>query len=123
MRRKPEREGNLLHFFAVIDENGKVNAGLAVLDVPEVSLSLHVSAFMRKEMVDPSAGVALIEKWMRHASERGFDFMDFDALWRPGEERSWRGFGRFKEQFGLRKIDYCWPRITLMRRRNTSLDA
>lgn len=82
-----------------------------MIDVPEASLSIHHMAFYLPTAEHYSANVGLIDAWFRHGIERRLRFLDFDAFYAPGDPRSWRGFSRFKSQFGTRFIRYPNPLV------------
>ncbi len=101
------------------DNQGIIMAGLAVLDLPDISMSNHTMAFVRKEAGKTSVGTAVIDVWFRHCLEQGIRFMNFGGIWAKGDPRSWKGFSRFKRQFGIHVIRYprqlvkiIWPQAS-----------
>lgn len=108
---KLRAHGELMHLFAALDATGAIVAGLAVIDVPEANLSIHFSAFYLPSAEKTSASVGLIDAWFRHGIEHRLRFLDFDLFYAPGDPRSWRGFSRFKSQFGTRFIRYPNPLV------------
>lgn len=81
-------------------------AGLAVIDVLDISQSIHLASFINPAARKLPYGVGLIHHWHVQSLVKGIRFLDFDQLWAPGESKSWEGFSNFKRQFGLRYIRY-----------------
>ena len=107
IRRKAEHHGSRLHLSGVVRKGTMdVIAGLAVLDIPEIHASIHVSGFVLDAARQTSANVGLITHWFMQSQERGIHFCDFDGFYSKGEPTSWKGFSRFKSQFGTRFIAY-----------------
>lgn len=104
------QHGSLMHFFVARDTSTrKIVSGLAVLDIPEIASSLHVVSFIYPEVMDSSVGVGLIDYWFQYALAHHITFLDFDLFWAPGDPREWKGFSRFKSQFGTKLIRYPHP--------------
>lgn len=106
---------NLLHSFVARDlKTKKVVAGLAVLDLPDTSQSYHMISFIHPKIKNTSVGVGLIDFWFRHALENSFRFLNFGAFWVPGEPLSWKGFSKFKKQFGVNLINRPNPMFRII---------
>ena len=102
--------GDLFHLYGVVSlDTGELIAGLAVLDVPEIRVSIHVTGFILPIARHTPAGVGLINHWFCESQSRGIRFCDFDGFFAPGDPISWKGFSRFKSQFGVRFVAYPDP--------------
>jgi hypothetical protein len=51
----------------------------------------------------------MIDHWFQEGIRQGFTYLDFDLFWNQGDPEAWRGFSRFKSQFGIRYIRYPQP--------------
>jgi hypothetical protein len=109
LRDKAAAHGNLFHLVASRRPGGPLDAGLAYLYIPEAGTSTHVSAFMAGDGKDDSASTGLIAHWFARCAEDGIPILDFGFFWAPGDPTDWRGFSRFKAQFGVRLISYPPP--------------
>jgi len=102
-----ESHRELLKIWLVKDRLSKeVAAGLAVIDIPETKTSLHFMAFHYRDVDCHGGGTALIDLWYRESIKQGYNFLDFDLVWTLGDPPAWRGYSRFKKQFGLYLIKY-----------------
>jgi SAM-dependent methyltransferase len=90
-------------------DSGKIEAGFVALDIPELQQSIHLISFIYDSAKDDSVGVGLIYEWFNRSKCCGLRFADFDSFWVPGTFAAWRGFSRFKSQFGTRFVRY--PRL------------
>lgn len=107
LRSKSQKHGDRVRLFAVkANDSDRLAAGLAVLDVPEISSSVHLAAFFLDEFRNEPFSVGLIHHWFETSLKKEIRFLDFDQFWSAGEPRSWQGFSRFKDQFGIRYIRY-----------------
>lgn len=107
LAQKHTAHGLLVHYLvATARDDGRVVAGFAFLDVPESRQSIHLISFVEPEAEKSSVGVGLIDAWFRYGISQGLRFLDFDAFYAPHDPRSWRGFSRFKSQFGIHFIAY-----------------
>jgi hypothetical protein len=107
---------SLMRIFGARDKkSGEILAGFVALDLPEVSSSLHLVSFVDRRAMDSSVGTGLIDHWFQEAIARGTRFLDFDLFWAPGDPREWKGFSRFKSQFGTKFIYYPRPFIRFVR--------
>lgn len=110
IRHKARANGDRLHLRVVVRQaTGDILAGWCSLDVPEIELSIHVSSFILPASRRGFASVALVEDWFSSARARGIRYADFDGFFAPGDPVSWKGFSRFKSQFGTRYIRYPDP--------------
>ncbi|MBM3204899.1 hypothetical protein FJZ48_02895 [Candidatus Uhrbacteria bacterium] len=94
---------------------GKMVAGFVGMDIPEASASLHLVSFIDRAVRDSSVGTGLMDEWFQDAITRGIKYLDFDLFWAPGDPREWKGFSRFKSQFGTQFIQYPMPFIKFVR--------
>jgi hypothetical protein len=92
-------------------ETGEIEAGFVALDIPEVKQSLHLISFLHNSAKDSPLGYGLINYWFNSIIEKGFRFADFGIFWKKGDPRSWRGYSRFKSQFGTQFVDYPKPLV------------
>ncbi len=116
LSRKQKAHGNLNHYFAVREKKtGEIVAGLATLDLPEARQSVHLLAFIQPCAESTSASTGLIDCWFQDAIKRGITFLDFDLFYVFGEPFSWRGFTRFKGQFGIWFVRYPNPLVRWVR--------
>ncbi len=109
IRTEARAHGGLLRFIGSRRPGGPVDAGFAFLHVPEARQSLHVSAFIKGDAKADSAATGLIAAWFEECRRAGVRFLDFGFFWAPGDPRDWRGFSRFKSQFGVRLLRYPRP--------------
>ena len=116
LQHKMQRHEGCVHLFGARERStGKVLAGLAVMDIPEINCSVHVIAFIHPSAMHSSVSTGLIDHWFQHAIRAGLSFLDFDIFWAPGEPRVWKGFSRFKSQFGTRFIRYPFPLVRIVK--------
>lgn len=101
--------GDRLVCFGAKDAHGSIVAGLAVLDLPDVSTSNHTISFIAKRARHTSVGTGLIDEWFRHCIRTGIHTLNFGTFAIETDPASWRGFTQFKGQFGTRYIRYPKP--------------
>ena len=110
LKRRAKTHPGLTRLFAARRKSdGRLIAGLAVLDIPETRTSVHMTSFLHPDGRKTPAGTGLIEEWFRDSQQRGIRFLDFDGFWAPGDPKSWQGYSGFKSQFGVRFIRYPKP--------------
>lgn len=108
--------GDLAHLFAAREkEKGEVIAGLMVIDLPDIKSSHHFASFILPGARKTSVGTGLIDYWFKHAVKNSLRFLNFGTIRAPGDPRSWKGFSRFKTQFGLYLIRRPYPLIKFVR--------
>ncbi len=121
LRHKAKVHGERLHLFGVHDtETGRLVAGLATLELRDISQSLHVTSFILDEARSSPAGTALIDAWFADGQSRGFRFFEFDGFWAPGDPKNWKKYSAFKQQFHTSFIIYPKPLIRWMPKRAAS---
>lgn len=113
VREKSAAHGERMRFLGTRRTGGAIDAGLAYLHVPEVSTSIHVAAFTGGEAWDDDAGTGLVARWFEDCRADGVRFLDFGFFWAPGDPRDWKGFSRFKSQFGTRLLRFPPPLLRL----------
>lgn len=113
IRQQARAHGGLLRFIGTRRPGGPVDAGFAYLHVPEARTSLHVSAFIAGAAKEDSAATGLIAAWFDECRAARIRFLDFGFFWAPGDPRDWKGFSRFKAQFGVRPVRYPRPLVRL----------
>ena len=102
LRQKKIDHGERLRFFGVVRvADGKLRGGFVSLDIPESSQSVHIASFVSRDAERAAAGYGLVDRWFHHGREKGLRFMDFDGFWAPGDPSGWKGFSKFKSQFGV----------------------
>lgn len=115
LKKKMEKHGDLVHLFAARKIGGQIEAGFACVDVPEGNQSYHLIAFHSKDAKKDSIGTGLMDEWFKRSISKGYRFLDFCVFWAPGEDKKWKGFSRFKSQFGVQFIDYPKPLIKFVK--------
>lgn len=113
VREKAAAHGNRMRFLGSRRPGGTIDAGLAYLHVPEVATSVHVAAFIGGDAKDDAAGTGLVARWFEDCRTDGMRFLDFGFFWAPGDPRDWKGFSRFKCQFGTRLLRFPRPLMRL----------
>lgn len=88
-------------------------AGLVTVDLTDVDQTVHLVSFIGKEAQRLSVGYGLISQWCEQTNERGINWMNFGILWQPKDPVAWKGYSKFKRQFGLYIIRYPKPRARL----------
>ena len=114
VRRRKEIFGENVHFFIAqrndveepASQQGGPAAGLAVLDLPEISQSIHLTSFIKPFAREDAVGIGLIDHWFSQCAAKGIRFLNFGIFYTAGDPKSWQGFSRFKNQFGIRYIRY-----------------
>ncbi len=105
--RKSRTHAGLVRLFGARDAVSKrMVAGLATLDIPESRQAMHVTSFIHPSARSSPAGVALVDAWFVDAQTRSVSFLDFDGFYAPGDPVSWKGYSKFKSQFGVHFIKY-----------------
>jgi hypothetical protein len=79
--------------------DGKIVAGLAVMESPELGISYYLAGFFKKQVQDEPVMAGLFDFWFQDGIARGLKFIDFGNFWKPGDESSWKGFSMFKAKF------------------------
>jgi GNAT superfamily N-acetyltransferase/precorrin-6B methylase 2 len=93
---------------------GQIRAGFATLDIPECGASIHLTSFFHPQFRRTGVGTALVDAWFRRAIAHNIRYLDFDIFWVFGEPREWKGFSKFKSQFGTRFVDYPPPFLKIV---------
>lgn len=116
MGKKQKAHGERVHYLlAKTKDDKRPVAGFAFIDIPESRQSIHLISFIKTEAEKTSVGTGLMDAWFRYGVRTGLTYLDFDCFWYPGEPKSWRGFSRFKSQFGIHFIVYPNPLIKFVR--------
>lgn len=97
---------NLDLYLAKDMQNEKDIAGLATVNYLDVSQSRHTISFICEEAQKTSVGYGLIDNWFLQTQKAEIKWLDFGVVWKKGNARSWKGYSKFKQQFGLRLIKY-----------------
>lgn len=113
VREKAAAHRDRMRFLGSRRPGGEIDAGLAYLHVPEVATSMHVAAFVGGAAKEDAAGTGLVARWFEDCHADGMRFLDFGFFWAPGDPRDWKGFSRFKSQFGTRLLRYPRPLMRL----------
>ncbi len=109
LARKDKAHPNCLRLRVARDtETGDIIAGFASLWIPEIRQTFHVTSFITPAGRETSAAFALVDDCFRIAQARGDQVLEFDGFHAPGDPSSWKGFSRFKGQFGVFFIR--WPK-------------
>jgi hypothetical protein len=88
-----------------------LEAGFVCIDIPEIRQSLHLISFIHEDARNSAVGYGLMDEWFKSLKERGIRFADFGTFWAKGDPRSWKGFSKFKGQFGIQYINYKNPLV------------
>lgn len=86
--------------------NAPMIAGFICHDIPEAKQSRHLISFIHPSAKSSPAGIGLMDEWFKHSILKGWDYLDFGVFWMEGDPESWKGFSRFKGQFGITYIKY-----------------
>jgi hypothetical protein len=107
LRQKIKSHGGLMHIVGARRAHSTVyEAGFAYLHIPEVQQMYHTISFIAPSAKDTEVGYGLMDYWFEHAQRIGVTKLDFGVFWTPGDPPSWKGFSRFKSQFGVKIIYY-----------------
>jgi hypothetical protein len=71
-------------------------AGLAAPFDVECLFSYYLTIFTTKTREHHSAGVGLIDHWTRRCMDRGVKYQNLGAIYKKGNDRTWKGFSNFK---------------------------
>lgn len=94
-----------LHFFVLESkDSGEIVSGVATADYLSVKQSYYITAFTRKDIAPPQAGLWLLKYWMDQSNSRGVLFANLGAMWTKGQPEGWKGFSNFKEKFNPRRV-------------------
>lgn len=116
VRRRFAAHGNAVHLFVARERTtGQIVAGLATVDFPDVSHTHHLISFIHSSVESSSVGTGLIDYWFQHAISAGIRFLNFGVFWSFGDSWSWRGFSKFKSQFGIYYIHRPNPLVRFVR--------
>lgn len=99
IRRRMEHANHHVFFFGAHDSKGCVVAALAVCDLKDIFLSVHLAAFIHPDFEKTSVGTGLIDAWYARCQKTNIRFAYFDIVWSPGDPKGWRGYSQFKKQF------------------------
>jgi hypothetical protein len=56
-----------------------------------------------------------MDEWVQHGVRTGLKYLDFDCFYYKGDPKDWRGFSKFKSQFGIHFIVYPNPLMRFVR--------
>lgn len=105
--RRLKTHGSHIHLFVARNIlTHQIISGLAVCDLPDISCSLHLVAFLHPEFEKTSAGTGLINHWFTHCQKNRLRFPHFGLIWAPGDPHSWKGYSQFKRNFNLFILKY-----------------
>lgn len=117
VRRRYAAHGDAIHLFAARERTtGQLVAGLATVDFPDASHTHHLISFIHPSAASSSVGTGLIDYWFQHAISAGIRFLNFGVFWSFGDAWSWRGFSKFKSQFGIFYIHRPNPLVKFVKR-------
>lgn len=121
LERRMVRHGSDVHLFAARDKETKeIISGLAVCDLPDVSVSMHLIAYINPKFEKTSVGTGLIDHWYAHCLKTGIRFPHFGLVWTHGDPNGWKGYSKFKRQFNIHLLLYPNPLIRFVKRRKTA---
>lgn len=105
---------NLHLYCAFQNKDNGIAGGLATLDLPEFNQSLHVTGFLIDTIANNSVGTGLIDHWFKESNKHNISLLNFLYFHGEGDNNSWRGFSRFKSQFGTKFITYPRPLLKII---------
>jgi len=113
LREKVIAHGKHMRLFAIRKkgDGNPIIAGFAASDIPEEKQSKHFMSFIHQSAKQYPVGTALMDEWFRYALDKGYRFLDFGVFWAPGDPPSWKGFSKFKAQFGIFFLKYPLPLV------------
>lgn len=118
LERRMAHHGRNVHIFASRDKETKeIISGLAVCDLPDVSQSMHLIAFILPKYEKTAVGTGIIDHWYRHCQATGIRFPHFGLVWAPGDPVGWKGYSKFKRQFHLFLLKYPMPLLKFVRQK------
>jgi hypothetical protein len=111
-----KHKGQRLELYALRRKapGSSIEAGFAAVDIPEFKQSKHFASFILPSAKQDPVGIGLMDEWHRDALKKGFQYLDFGLYWAPGDPKDWRGFSRFKGQFGIWYVRYPLPMVRLI---------
>ncbi len=115
VERRKVVHGEDTRLFVARNDGGGVVAGFAAIDLPALNQSYHLISFIHADAEHTSVGTGLMDHWFRHAIARGLRFLDFGVFWTWGDPLDWRGFSRFKSQFGIYYTHRPYPLVKFVR--------
>ncbi|GEM_PF-1224800 len=95
-------------------KNAPLESGFAALDIPEAKQSKHFISFQWPSTKKDPVSVGLMADWFEHAQKHDLTTLDFGVFWTQGDPESWKGFSRFKSQFGVTMVRYPTPRVRIV---------
>lgn len=109
LRRKERAHPNCLRLRLAREKGtGCIAGGFASLWIPEIRQTFHVTSFLTSAGRETSAAFGLVDDAFQIAQGRGDRIFEFDGFYAAGDPPSWKGFSRFKGQFGVFYIR--WPK-------------
>lgn len=110
LRKKVAQHSGLMRFRCVWHPSSDVPVGgTGVMLVPEAKAAVLISSFYHRSHADSCIGTGLIDDWFAQSITVGFQYMDFDLFWAPGDPGSWKGYSHFKQKFNTTLIRYPHP--------------
>lgn len=94
-------------------QNDKVVAGFITIDYPDVKQSVHTISFIVKGEKKTSVGYGLIADWYERSLRKGLSYLNYGLVYKKGDPKAWRGYSKFKRQFGLFLIKFPRPYLKL----------
>ncbi len=108
--KKAQAHADRLYFFGCVSRiDQSIKGGFAALEIPEGNQSIHIASFVNASSKHDGTGTGLVYEWFKDCERRHVRFLDFDLFAGAYDSRSWRGFSRFKGQFGTTFIKYPHP--------------
>jgi hypothetical protein len=99
-----------MHLYAArYKKDGKIFAGLAAVDHPEISMSRNYISFINRDEKNTSAGYGLIDRWFGECLRAKIKFLNFGIIWKKGDPKAWQGYSQFKKQFNIHVTRYPRP--------------
>lgn len=110
IRQKCRSHGGYFHLIgARRKDRTTYEAGFAYLHIPESRQMYHTVSFICPSAKHTRVGYGIMDFWFKHAQRIGVEHLDFGLFWEKGSPPSWKGFSRFKSQFGVQLIQFPRP--------------
>lgn len=79
-------------------------AGAVFLD--EAPTSVYLVAFQDQAAKPHHLGLALIDWWFADSLKEGYQYLDFDHMWSPGDPESYKGYTQFKSELADYEVEF-----------------
>ncbi|MFA5933616.1 MAG: methyltransferase domain-containing protein [Candidatus Paceibacterota bacterium] len=77
----------------------QIISGMAFIHLPDISESMHVISFYDHRFAKTGVGTGIIDFWFKNSAENNIRFLNWGAVFMPGNPNKWKGFTEFKYYF------------------------